>query len=97
MSLLIIVEALDLGDIFYLLFDGVDISIHYKRVVAITSSTPLASKISLILIFFARLALIGQRLLVLIIRYISGRSISGLSLSGIFLLFLYLPIPLEKC
>ena len=89
MSLLIVVEALDLGDVFVVFFDGVDVSIYYKRVVATTTPLSLTPKSFLILVFLARLALVGRKLLVLATRCVNGKIISRFSSSRIFLLFFY--------
>ena len=82
MSLLMIGKVLNLGDVFLVFLDSIGVSTEYRKVVAtITPSVPLALKISLlvVLVLFASLALVGGKLLVLVIRYISRRSVSGLS------------------
>ena len=91
------VEALDLGNIFHFLLDGVDVSTSCRRVITTTSLALSSPKISLlvVLVFLVNLALVGRRLLMLVIRYISKRSISGLNPSGVFLLFFCGLVPLE--
>lgn len=100
MSLLVTVEALDLGNIFHFFFDGVGVSTHgvsirCRRVVAITSLVILAPKTSLVLVFLATVALVGRRLLVLATRRISKRDVSRLNLFKVFFLLLGGLIPLK--
>ena len=62
-----------------------------------TLLAPVAPRTSLlvVLVFLASLALVGKRLLVLVTRYVSGRSISRFSPSRVLLLFFHKPVPLE--
>ena len=93
----LIVEALDLGDVLFFLFNNISIiSTYCKRVIVTTSLTLLMLKTSLIvLVFLASLALVNRRLLVFAIRYVSGKSVSGLSPFGVFLLLFRRLIPLR--
>lgn len=96
MSLLMIVVVLDLGNIFNFLFDGVGISTYcWEAVATIILLATLALRTSLVLVFLASLALVGKKLLVLVTRYVSGRSISGLSLFGVLIFLFCGPIPLK--
>lgn len=80
------VEALDLGDVSLVFLDGIGVSICCRGVVAITTLLVLVPRTSLVLVFPARLVLVGGKLLVLTTRYVSKGSDSGLSHSGVFLL-----------
>ena len=66
MSLLVTVVTLDLGDIFYLLFDGAGVDTHCKRVVALTlyllaPSAPGTSLVVLVLFRAGRGSLLRGR------------------------------------
>lgn len=91
----IIVEALDLGDIFQFFFDGVGIGIYCREVLAMTPLAILALKTFLVLVFHANLALIDRKLLVLTTRYVSKMGVSGFSSFGVFLLLFGRPVPLR--
>ena len=65
MSLPIAVEALDLEDISLVFLDNVGISNRCRRVVTINTSLASILKTFLVLVFFARLTLVGRKLLVL--------------------------------
>lgn len=87
MSPLVIVVALDLGEIFYFFLVNVSVSTRYKEAMAMTiHSAILALRTSFILILMTSLALVGGRLLILATRCVSERSVSKLSSSNIFLL-----------
>lgn len=94
MSLLMAGEVLDLKDVFLVFLDGIGISTHCRKVVATTIfPATLAPKTSLVLVFLARLALVNRKLLVLIIRCVSGESVSRLYLFRVLLLLLYRLFP----
>ena len=95
MSLLVIVEILNLGDIFHFFFDNVGVSTCCKKVIATTFLIPLAPKTSLlvVLVFLASLALVGGILLMLAIRYVSKKCVSEFSFSGVFLLLFHELVP----
>ena len=98
MSFPVIVVALDLRDVFHFFFDSIGVSIYCRRVLATTTfSVSLAPRTSLlvVLILLASLALISGRLLMLAIRYVSGRSVSRLSLFKVVLFFFRKLIPSE--
>lgn len=100
MSLLVIIEPLNLGLIFQFFLDSVDVNTRYKKVVVTTtSSLPLAPETSLlvVLLLLFYLFLVGRRLLVLATRYISRRNVYELSLSNILLLLLCGPVSFEIC
>ena len=61
---------------------------------AVTLLTILTPKTSLVLIFFASLALVSRRLLVFAIRYVSRKSVNRLSPFGVLLFFFHGPIHL---
>lgn len=88
-------EVLDLGDVSLVILDGIGINTHSRGVVVTTIFLALASRTSLILVFFARLALVDRRLLVLINRYIIRKNVSRFSLSEVFLLLFRKPILLK--
>ena len=94
MFFLVIVEALDLRDIFHFFFDGVGLSTYYKRVMTTNFLATLVSKTYLLLVFFTSLALVSRKLLVLATRYISKRNVSRLSFSGAFFLLFGKSVPL---
>ena len=91
MSLLIVGEALDLGDVFLFSLDGIDT--RYKGVVAITLSLSLSctapGTLMVILVLLVGLTLMGG----LPIRRISRGKISGLSFFRVLLLFFSGPTP----
>ena len=96
MSFLIVGETFDLGDDSFIFHDGISVSTCCRRLmVTTTSSAILASKTFLILVFLARLALVGKRLSIFTPRCVSRGSISGLSLFGVFLLLLHGPLSLR--
>ena len=79
------------------LYDDVSISTCCRGVIVTTFLALLAPKTSfVVLVFFASLALVGGRLLVLVIRYVSGRSIIGLYISTVILFFFCKSILLES-
>lgn len=82
-----IVEAFDLRDVFPFLLNDIGISTYCREVMNMTQSLALlALKILLVvLVFFANLALVGRRLLVLANRYISRMSINKFSSFKVFL------------
>lgn len=91
MSLPIKGEALDLGDVsfvFPIFLNNVGICTYCRNVVILVLKT------FLFLVLFARLALVGGKLLMLTIRYVNGNSVSRLSFSGVFFLFFCGRIPL---
>lgn len=88
-------EAFNLGDdffVFSVLFDYMGICISYRKVVVATPLVTLASRTSLILVFLARLALVGRRLLVLATNCVSKGNISELSLFRVFFLLFCRPV-----
>ena len=75
-------KIFNLEDVFLVFLDSVDISIHCRGVMALTTpSTPSTPKTSLlmILVFCANLALMGRRLLVLTTRCINKISVNRLN------------------
>lgn len=85
-------EAFELKDVFLIFLDVIGVSTCCRGVVAIiTLLALLTSRTSLlvVLIFFASLALVGVRLLVLATRYVSGKRVSEFNLSRVFFLLLY--------
>ena len=86
MPFLVTVELFDLEDVLFFLFDDIDVSTYYRKVITTISLAFLVPKTSLmVLVFLANLALMSGRLLVLATRYVSRRNISRFSLFGVFL------------
>ena len=82
-----VVEVLDLEDVFLIFLDGIGVSISYRKIVAITIFLAIsASKISLVLVFLARLTLVDGKLLVLVTKCVSRGSVNRLSLFRVLLL-----------
>lgn len=96
MLFLFVVEILDFRDVFPFFFDNVGVSTHCRRIMATTLFLPLmVLRTSLmVLIFFISLALVGRRLLgVLVTRYVSGRSVNRLISFRVFFFFFCRLIP----
>ena len=77
-------EALNLEDVFLVFpvfFNNVGICTYCRKVGVAILLAILAPTIFLILIFFACLALMDRRLLLLATKYVSGGSVSGLTSS----------------
>lgn len=88
MTIFFVIEVFYMEDV--LLFSLNAIDIYYKKVMVATLSLPTtASKSSLVvLVFFAGLALMDERLLrVLPTRYLSRENVSGFILPKVFLFF----------
>ena len=85
--LLIIVEILDLEDLFAFLLNDVGVSTYCKRVMATNLLTSLVPRTSVVvLVFLASLVLVSKKLLMLTTRYVSKRSVSELRFFRVFFL-----------
>ena len=87
--------ALNLGDVFFFLFNDIGVCTYCKGVITAIFLIILTPKTSFVLVFFTSLALAGRKLLVLATRYISGKSVSTLGSSRVFFLLFYGFVPLE--
>ena len=91
MPFFIAIEALNMRNVVLFFFD--DDGIYYRGIMAVTLSLPLMTpRISLVvLVFFASLALVCERLLGMLgIKYVNGKSISKLISFSFFFIGLYL-------
>lgn len=84
--------ALDLEDVFYFFFNNVGVYTYYSKGVTATLPATSAPKTSLILVFFASLALVDRKLLMLATRYVSKKSVNELSFFEVFFLFFCKPV-----
>lgn len=75
-------KARNLEDVFLVFLDNIGISNHCRGVVAMSTILALLvpkTFLLVVLVYFAILALVGGRLLVLVTRYVSRRIVSGFS------------------
>lgn len=94
MTFPVTIEVINLEDIFHSFFYGIGISIHYKKVLTTISLAPLVLRISLmVLVLLASLALVGEKLPMLITKYVSGRNINRFGFSEVLLLFFVVLFP----
>lgn len=95
MPLLIAKIVLNLGDVFLFLFNDISVCTCCRRVGTATFLGTLAPKISLVLVCLVSLALVSGKLVVLVTRYVNGRSISELSPFEVLFFLLCGLVPLE--
>lgn len=96
MFLSIVVKIFNLEDIVSLLLNDIGICTYCKEVITtILSLTPSVPRTSLVvLVFLVNLALMDERLLIFVTRFISGSSVSELSFSRFLLLVFCRSFPL---
>lgn len=87
------VKALNSGDVSLVYLDNVGVNTRCKGVITTTTPSTLVPRTFLVLVLLIYLVLVGRKLLVLSIRYVSGGSVSRLNLSVVLLLFFCGPIP----